>query len=151
MKRYRIPSIAAVALVLALALAAAACDETSDRGRYDGVVNSVAILDSAGVHEIDESVNTQQQIPATARTTFLHLETVLRLTRWPAGTLTEDSNTLADLFRDAAAAMDTDTPDLKVVGGLTNKAHEALHDFTHNVWDYLESKAGVHAGHEQAE
>lgn len=142
--RPRWPALAALAAcALLLALLAAACDETTSRGKYDSMIQGITILDGAGLHAIDQSINTDKKVPPTAQTTYQHLEAITRLTAWPSGDLTQESNKMADIFRDAANALNTDRPDMAQAGKLANEAHEAEHDFSHKIWDYLQGKAGV--------
>ena len=125
-----------------LALGLAACSDDDNANSNAEVVSAINIIDKAGLHDIDDSITAKQTIPATARTTALHLQTVTLLTDWPKD-LKDPAKKLAATFGDLAAALDGDKPDLAKAGTAAHDAHEASHDFSHAVWDALQKEAGV--------
>lgn len=137
-------ALAAVLLAAALALFGA-CDSDDDDHAVDpsAVLATITILDKGGLHDLDTALNTDRQIPASARTNVLHLQTATKVTRWPEGELSNDAATLADIFGELAHALDGDKPDIAAAGALAKKAHEAEHDFSHAAWEYLDSQAGL--------
>ena len=55
----------------------------------------------------------------------------------------DDAKKLADALGALAAATDSATPDLKAAGAASMDVHEKSHDFSREVWDYLQAKAGI--------
>lgn len=137
---------AVVLLGLAAALALAACGDDSDNG--DGasgntqVLTAINILDNAGLHEMDDEINKEGEIPANGKTVARHLETVVRLTDWPSE-LEGTANQLAGLLADLAAEFDKDDIDIERAGDLAAQVHDVWHDLSHDTWAYLAKEAGV--------
>lgn len=129
------------AMVPVMAFAIAACGGDSKGGNAE-VAAAISILDAAGMHEIDESVNTKKEIPPTAQNTALHMQTVILVTEWPSD-LKEPAKKLAALFGAMAAALDTPQPDAAKAGPAVKAAHDAWHDFSRLGWEYLAEEAGL--------
>lgn len=130
-------------LGLLAAFAFAACGDDDDHGDdATGALPAITYMDGAGLHGIDESINTDRTIPPTARSTALKLQTVALLTEWPSD-VAGDAKTLAGVFGELAAALDGDSPDLAKAGAAATKAHDAEHEFSEKVWTHLRSEAGV--------
>ncbi len=144
MRLHRMLLSAAAIPVLALSLAACSDSEPA-ASPESGQVAAVTYLDSAGLHDIDESINDKKEIPATARATALKSAAVLRSTDWP-----EDKEDAARALSDTMAALaeelDKDNPDLAKAGELAKKAHDESHDFTAEVWDHLYEHADLPVG-----
>lgn len=144
-------AIMAVAAITSLAvLAAAACggDDNGDEQHgapYEGVISAVTFTSSAGLHGIDEAINDNRTIPATARTAALRAQAVLRLTQWPAE-LRAEAEALAATLGELAEALDADPVDMAAAGALAKKAHDDEHEFSAKVWRYLYEAAGIEAG-----
>jgi hypothetical protein len=135
----RLPARALVCALLAVSLALAC----GGRDRAEsGLVVAITVMDGAALHAIDESINERGEVPANARATALKLQTVTSLTDWPSG-LEMDARALERVFAELAAALEGDHPDLAKAGAAAERAHEAQHDFSEKVWDYLREKAGV--------
>jgi hypothetical protein len=151
--RERFVVLAIAAIVALAALAAAGCGDssTSSSAKNAQAISAVNILDNAGLHEIDDQISNQNTVPPTADTTATHLQAVLLLTEWPTSQLKDDAKKLADKMATLATALNTDKPDMKAAGAAAHDVHETEHDFSHEVWDYLQSKAGVKAGLEPTE
>ena len=128
-----------MALVLALSLTACGGDAAGGNAE---VASAISILDAAGMHEIDVSVNTKKEVPPTAQNTALHMQTVILVTEWPSE-LKEPAKKLAVLFGTMAAALDTPEPDAAKAGPAVKAAHDAWHDFSHLGWEYLAHEAGI--------
>jgi hypothetical protein len=152
---FRFSRFAAVAALGAVALSAAlfaACgegDTNADREDLSGVISAITIMDSAGLHDIDDSIRSKQTVPPAARTTALKMQAVTKLTSWPEE-FKADAETLAAAFGELAAALDGDKPDLAKAGAAAKRAHDVQHDFSGEVWAHLQSEAGVagaEAGH----
>lgn len=138
-----------VALAALASLAFAACgddDDSSDSGPSANaeVLSAINIIDTAGIHEIEESINTDKTIPPTAKVTADKVHTVLNLTNWP-NELKPQANALAALFGEMSAALDGDKPDLAKAGAITKKAHDGYHEFSHEVWQHLYAAGGIKA------
>ena len=149
-KALLIPLFALLAVAGAFLLASCGDDDDDDgatggHGSTDSVLNAILFLDSAGLHDIDDSINDDGEIPADARTIARKAETVTRLTAWPEE-LQASADTLAGVFADMVAALGGDEPDLTAAGEAAKSAHDVEHDFSGQVWEYLYSEAGVDGG-----
>lgn len=140
-RRYAL--FASVLAVIALGFAACGGDD-DNKSENASIVNAIAYLDGAGLHEIDESINLNQKIPATARTTVLHMQTAVLLTGWPSELLAP-AKKLAALLGDLALVLNAETPDLAKVSASSTAAHAAWHDFSQAVWSHLQAEAGIGA------
>jgi len=149
-KSWLLPFAALALLAGSVLVVASACSEGESSSGDAEVINGIDILDKAGLHGIDESINTDKTIPPTARTTAQKLQAVTELTEWPDD-LQDDADALAVVFKDLAAALDGDAPDITKAGEAAKKAHDAEHDFSHDVWAHLYSEAGVDTGEESHE
>ena len=141
---------AASCVVLALALIGGACSDDSDSSDDINTIAAINILDKAGLHDIDTSIGTNGKVPANASSLAAQLQTTVLLANWP-GTLKDQATKLAAVFGTlASATADGDKSDLKKATEAAHNAHEAQHDFSHAVWDYLQKKAkvGATAGHD---
>ncbi len=139
--------LAASALVLLVGvLFLTACGEDADAEGSSAVLNAINILDRAGLHDLDDSINVDKTVPGNARTTAQQLQAVTSLTEWPTSDLESQAEVLAGIFAELAEALDGDNPDLTVAGEAAKKAHDAEHDFSHDVWEYLYEEAGVTVG-----
>ena len=140
---------AALALV---ALVVGGCGDRFEKGgsREGEIASALDFLDKAGLHDIDDSINEKKEVPATARTTALHLQSVTKLTDWPGDNdLDERGEALARTLGELAAALEADQPDLARAGELAAKAHDDAHDFSHDVWEWLMDEAGIDSGAEE--
>lgn len=127
------------------ALFAAACgDDDSGLPANAEVINAIDILDSAGLHDMEESITDQRTIPATTKTTMEKLQAVINLTSWPDG-LESKAKALSGLFADLAIAVDGDNPDMTKAAEAATRAHDGWHDFSHQVWEHLYEESGVKA------
>jgi len=146
-KSWLLPLAALALLSGAVLLVSSACSDGDGSSGDAEVINGINILDNAGLHGIDESINTDKTIPPTARTTAQKLQAVTELTEWPDD-LQDDGDALVVVFKDLAAALEGDKPDMTKAGEAAKKAHEAEHDFSHEVWEHLYGKAGIETGSE---
>lgn len=145
-----IPLFAMLAVAGAILLASCGGDDDNEsggnsHGSAEAVLTAILYLDSAGLHDIDDAINDDGEIPANARTIARKAETVTRLTAWPEE-LQASANTLADVFAEMAAALEGDAPDLAAAGEAAARAHDVEHDFSGEVWEYLYTEAGVEGG-----
>jgi hypothetical protein len=151
MQRFFLRRGVLVALVALLAIGLfTACGDDDDNTKNPPVadvdnaalITAINSLDNAGFHATDESINTDGKVPATARTTALHMQAIVKLTKWPADSQ-KTADDLAKNLGDFANAINTDKPDMKAAGTLAHNIHEGEHDLSHGVWNYLQGKAGV--------
>ncbi|MGH2609081.1 MAG: hypothetical protein ACRDHF_08325 [Tepidiformaceae bacterium] len=119
-----------------------ACGSDDGGSQEAEVISAINILDNAGLHGIDESINEEQEIPANARTVALRLVTVVELTSWP-GDLADGAATLAESLTEFAAALDVENPDMAQAGSLATEVHQVEHDFSGEVWAWLQEEAGI--------
>lgn len=139
----RILEVFAVTAV-ATAIFAAGCGSSgdSDEAKNAAVLNSINILDSAGLHGIDDAINMDKEIPANARTTAQKLQAVTALTEWPEE-LEDDAEALEATFAEMVTALTGDNPDMAKAGEAAAKAHDVEHDFSAAVWAHLYEEADV--------
>jgi hypothetical protein len=130
-----------VVLLLCAGLVAAACGGSSLPASDATTIAALNILDNAGLHDIDGSIQ-QGTIPPTAQTTATHLQTVILLTPWPQE-LKSQALKLAGLLGTLASVLNTDTPDMNKVKDASGNAHAGWHEFSSVAWSYLSDKAGV--------
>jgi hypothetical protein len=141
-------AVAAIAPLVLLAAAACGGDDNGDEqhgASYEGVISAVTFTSSAGLHDIDEAINDDRTVPATARTAALRAQAVLKLTQWPAD-LRAEAEALAATLGELAEALDAEPVDMAAAGRLAKKAHDDEHEFSAKVWRYLYEAAGIEAG-----
>ncbi|PFG73165.1 hypothetical protein [Tepidiforma thermophila] len=132
----------AALLILPLAAACGGSDDDEHAGDTAAVLAAVTFLDGAGYHDIDDAINKDRTVPATARTAALKGQAVVKATAWPAE-LQPKADALAGILGDLAAALEGDSPDLAKAGAAAKKAHDAQHEFSDAAWGWLYEKAGV--------
>lgn len=123
-------------------LVATACSSDDGGSGNAEVINAVNIIENAGLHTIDESVNNEKTIPADARTTALKLQAVVELTEWPSE-LEDKAENLVKTFAAMVTALDGDNPDMVKAGEAAKAGHEVGHDFAGDVWSHLYEEAGI--------
>ena len=139
-------ALMAFATVSAIAMVAlAACDDAAeDRSPDDAsIVAAISLLDDAGFHGIDDAINQEKKIPATARTTTVRMQTLTRLTAWPTVELEAQATALDALLGELASALEGESPDVAVAGEAARKVHDAQHDFSGAVWEHLYGAADI--------
>jgi hypothetical protein len=100
---------------------------------------SIREIDTAGFHDTEDSI-AGGEIPATARSTALQIEALIRLTAWPEA-LEDQALELADTLNEAAAAYDQG--DAEAALPHAEAVHDGQHDFSAEVYVYLGEEAGV--------
>lgn len=142
----RLPLFGVFAAVLAAAMfASVACGSDDASTSNSDVVAVISLMDNAGLHDLDESISKDKTIPATAQSTFQKLQAVTLLADWPKE-FESQAKALAAIFGEAAAAVDGEKPDLVKAAEASKKAHDAEHDFSHDLWAHLYEEAGVKTG-----
>jgi hypothetical protein len=124
-------------------LSATATQATSATADAPAVISAINILDSAGLHEFDQSI-AGGAVPPTAQTVVTHLLAVLKLTPWPDALKSQAAN-MTTAISTYVNQLNANTPDMKALGTAAHTAHEGEHDFSHDVWDWLYSQAGIKA------
>lgn len=140
-----LPVFAVAAIATAIFVAGCGSSGDSDEAKNASVLNAINILDSGGLHGIDDAINGDQEIPANARTTAQKLQAVTALTEWPED-LEDDAEALEATFAEMVAALAGENPDLAKAGEAAAKAHDVEHDFSAAVWAHLYEEADVEAG-----
>ena len=144
-------AMAASLLFVGAVLTSSCGEDGASSGGDAEVLNAINILDKAGLHGLDEAINEDKEIPSNARTTAQQLQAITNLTKWPTDDLESQADALAKIFGELAAAVDGENPDLAKAGEAATRAHDAQHDFSHDVWEYLYEKGGVQVGGESHE
>lgn len=145
----RLALAAVVLAVAAFALGFVACGGGDGGSNESEILSGIAFVDAAGLHEIDESIVVNKDIPDTAHARTLEVQTAVKLTDWPSD-LDDDADKLADALGKFAMAIDTDNPNMAEVAKLVEDAHSQYHNFSHEVWTWLQSEAGIEAHAEDA-
>jgi hypothetical protein len=144
-RRPLLAAMFSVPLVAGAGLFAASCNSDDSGDGDTAVISAISILDSAGLHDIDDAISEEQEIPATAKATAQKLQAVMELTEWPSE-LEDDAEALSAIFAEMVTAVDGESPDLAKAGEAAKKAHDAHHEFSHDVWAYLYEEAGIAGG-----
>ncbi|MBE0610248.1 MAG: hypothetical protein IH609_12775 [Dehalococcoidia bacterium] len=135
-------TLSAIAMVVL-----AACGDDADANDHSpddaSIVTAISLIDGAGFHDIDEAIQQEKKIPATARTTTIRMQALVNLTAWPNDDLDAQAGALAALFGDFAEVLDAESPDMPRVSEASTKVHIAQHEFSGAVWDYLYEAAGI--------
>ena len=130
------------ALLLAVGIFASACSDDSGGGGNAEVINAINIMDKAGLHDIDESINNDKEIPANALTVARQVRAVIALTEWPDD-LQSQADALEKIFEEFETVLAAEQPDMAKAAESSKKAHDAEHDFSHDVWAHLYEEAGI--------
>jgi hypothetical protein len=109
------------------------------------VATTLYLLDTAGFHEMDESINQENTIQPEFPGTVERARRMVALTAWPEE-LHENATALGDTLDAYAAALADD--DLDAAKPLATQAHEQQHDLSHAAGDWL-SEHGF-AAHEES-
>jgi hypothetical protein len=147
-RRCALMAFATLSAIAMFALAACGDDAgATDHSPDDAsIVTAISIMDGAGFHEIDDAIQQEKKIPATARTTTIRMQALATLTAWPNDDLKAQAGALATLFGEFAEVLDAESPDMARVSDLSTKVHVAQHEFSGAVWEYLYEAAGLGNG-----
>jgi hypothetical protein len=106
------------------------------------VATTLYLLDMAGFHEMDESINQENTIQPEFPGTVERARRMVALTAWPED-LHENATALGDTLDAYAAALADD--DLEAAKPLATQAHEQQHDLSHAAGEWLsEHGFGAH-------
>jgi hypothetical protein len=140
----RLALAAVVLAVAAFALGFIASGNADGGSKESDIISGIAFIDGAGLHEIDESITVSKDIPDDAHARTLEVQTVVKLTDWPDD-LDDDAEKLADALGKFAMSIDSDNPNMAEVATLIEGAHSQYHNFSHDVWTWLQDQAGIEA------
>lgn len=144
MTNYRGRAGVAVLLLALVGGLLVGCSSGNDGTETRDVLQAVLAMDRAGLHALDEAINTDGEIPTNAYNTALDMQTLAALTPWP-DELRSRARDLETVFADLAAALAGEAPDVEVAGPAATAAHDAQHDFSHLAWEWLREQAGIDA------
>jgi hypothetical protein len=119
--------------------------QESEQGQAFQVATTLYLLDTAGFHEIDESINQENTIQPEFPGTVQRARRMVALTAWPEE-LHENAMGLGDTLDAFAAALADD--DLEAAKPLATQVHDQQHDLSHAAGDWL-SEHGLVA-HEES-
>jgi hypothetical protein len=141
-------ALGAAAFALVGAAAVGACGSDDEGGSQTSeVLSAITIRHNAGHHGIDESINENDEIPADAKTVATHMQALMALTEWPSD-VEEAADTLEQTFEDFATVLGEENPDMARAGELAAQAHDQGHDFSHDLWAWLQEEAGIEVAEE---
>jgi hypothetical protein len=137
--------------------AAAACTDTTDleddidalsaqvetlnqAAQRNAVLNAVNILDTAGIHDIDEGANDRNEIVEGAAGPVTRAYIAVAGTEWPAD-LQPGADEVEAALLELLEALEAE--DLTAVAEAGAAAHEAQHGFSEDVQNYLREAAGL--------
>jgi hypothetical protein len=145
------------AACLLFAGAAAACSNTSDleddidalnaqvevltaAAERNAVLNAVNILDTAGLHDIDEGANENNEIVPGAAGPVTRAYLAVETTEWPEELQPQADQVAADLL---ALLEALESEDLTAVAEAAATAHDSGHEFSEAVQNHLREAAGL--------
>jgi copper(I)-binding protein len=115
---------------------------TAQEQRYQ-VVTTLYLLDTAGLHDLDERLNQEGVINASDAGVVNRVNRLLNITAWP-DTLRPQAEELQAVLQQYAQALSDD--DVEAAKPLATQAHELQHDLSHDVEHWLESGGAEHGG-----
>lgn len=99
------------------------------------------VMDTAGFHSMDESLSETKQVDPVYLSTVRRVHKILANTPWP-DELKADAQNLMDVLAEFAAALEAD--DGEKAAPLATEVHEAQHDFSHAIDEWLGSAGDEH-------
>ena len=139
------PAVAAGLILATAGLLAGACSSDSSDPNMAAIAG-ITYLDSQPFHEFEVELTDEGTVPATAATVARKAQAVLELTDWPSA-VKSDAEKLAALMDTFADELEKDTVDIEATKKASTDAHNAWHEFSHNVWGELQGEAGVGGDH----
>ncbi|GEM_PF-5597814 len=107
-----------------------------------GSIAAIYIVDSVGLHGIDDAANKEERIDATKLSAVRKAVAVTKAAPWPEK-LKHDSEAVAKSLSELEKAIAAN--DLTSVKGAAKDAHERAHDFSNEVYAWLSgAKAESH-------
>jgi hypothetical protein len=108
--------------------------EAGEQGQAFQVATTVYLLDMAGLHAMEESINQENTIDPGIPGTVERIRGLMVLTAWPEE-LQDDAIALEDTLASFAAALAED--DVEAAKPLATQVHEQQHDLSHAVGGWL--------------
>jgi hypothetical protein len=150
-------AIIIAAACLLIAGAAAACSNTSDleddidaltaqvdaltaAAERNALINAVNILDTAGLHDIDEGANENNEIVPGAAGPVTRAYLAIETTEWPEELQPQADQVAADLL---ALLEALESEDLTAVAEAAATAHESAHEFSEAAQNHVREAAGL--------
>jgi outer membrane murein-binding lipoprotein Lpp len=136
---------------LAASSEAAAEENTETGASHDQVFQVVVgtyLLDNAGLHGIDEGLQEAEEIDASYLGVIQRIRGVVAATPWPEE-LQAQSTGLVEAMDSLAEALEAD--DLEAARSGATEVHEAQHDFSHAVGEWLAEHGVVPEGEHEDE
>jgi hypothetical protein len=112
----------------------AAIESQVDQSQAFQVATTVYLLDTAGLHAMDESINQENTIDPGFPGTVDRIRRLMALTAWPEE-LQEDARALEDTLASFAAALAED--DVEAAKPLATQVHDQQHELSHAVEGWL--------------
>ena len=123
-------------------------DEAAVQDQVFKVVLSTYLLDNAGLHEIDEGLQTAEEIDPSYLGAIRRIRGVVAAAPWP-DELQEQATGLVETMDALAAALEAD--DLEAARTAAEEVHSIQHDFSHAVGEWLVEHGVVSEGEHQDE
>ena len=111
------------------------------------VVTAIYLLDTAGLHALDERLNQEKVINAGDSGNVARVAGLLASVVWPES-LAANATTLIDLLNSLSTALEND--DVATAAPLSTQVHEAQHEFSHGVEHWLADMPAPDATHNEA-
>jgi 4-alpha-glucanotransferase len=108
--------------------------EAGEQAQAFQVATTLYLLDTAGFHEMDESINQESTIQPEYAGTVSRARRMVALTAWPED-LHESAAALGETLEAYAAALADD--DVDAAKPLATQAHEQQHELSHAAGDWL--------------
>lgn len=106
----------------------------ADEASANEVTTAIYLLDTVGLHALDERLNSEQEIQAGDAGTVSRIARLLSAVNWPDA-MASDAAKLIDMLDQLAAALGDD--DLASAADLSTQVHEAQHEFSHSAEHWL--------------
>lgn len=104
------------------------------------VTMATYLMDTAGFHGMDETINGEGTIPATYAATVNRVRRVLSVTPW-SPELAEQATAFQATLAEFAAVLESD--DVEAAKPLATRVHEEQHDFSHAIEAWANAQMGM--------
>lgn len=121
---------------------------TSSQEQVFAVTMALNVMDTAGLHGMDENLNAGEEIDPGYAGTIQRLSRITSVTPWPED-LTDQAMALRDLFNQFEEALAND--DATAAAPLATQVHEAEHELSHEAGAWINAQLGVEGEGEHAD
>lgn len=104
------------------------------------VTTATYLMDTAGFHGMDETINAEGTIPSTYAATVNRVAQVLSVTPW-SPELAEQATAFRATLAEFAAVLESE--DVEAAKPLATRVHEEQHDFSHAIEAWVNAKMGM--------